>query len=126
MLKRRAKRRLVRQQEVITFDDDKLTCSNDQGMGYHVPPMIEHVAIYFLQLNMALTDVQEFYQHYENRHWKTITGRPQRNWKVLATDWIYNGMGSKGTVSSTPVFCRSLDIQSLPSSPRNILAGSSL
>jgi hypothetical protein len=22
--------------------------------------------------------------------WKTVTGRPQKNWKVLAKDWIYD------------------------------------
>jgi hypothetical protein len=90
MLKRRVKRKMVQQYDVIRIYGDNLTYCTDQGMGYHIPPLIEHVAIYFLQQNMALPDVQEFYQHYENRQWKTITGRPQKNWKVLATDWIYN------------------------------------
>ena len=90
MLKRRAKRRVVQQLDVIKIYDDNLADCINQGMGHNVPPLINHVAIYFLQENLALSDAKSFYQYHEQLQWKTITGRPQKNWKVLAKDWIYN------------------------------------
>ncbi len=90
MLKRRAKRRAEQIKEVIKINDDILTHLSEQGMGYYIPPLMNHVVIYFLQQNMALSDVQKFYKHHEKLEWKTITGRKQKNWKVLAKDWIDN------------------------------------
>ncbi|MEB0261828.1 hypothetical protein [Mucilaginibacter sp. 10I4] len=80
----------MQQKNVIKIYDDNLADCTNKGMGYNVPPLINHVAIYFLQQNMALPDVQLFYKHHENLKWKTVTGRPEKNWKVLAKDWIYN------------------------------------
>jgi hypothetical protein len=90
MSKRKAKRRVIAVNDVINIYDDKMTDSKNQGMGHNVPPLINHVAIYFLQQNLALPDAKKFYQHHDKLQWTTITGRPQKNWKVLAKDWIYN------------------------------------
>ena len=90
MLKRKAKRRVNYEQELNKVLDDILADSTNQGMGHQLPPFIGHVAIYFYQQSMALQDAQNFFQHYEKMEWKTVTGRPQKNWKVLAKDWIYN------------------------------------
>ena len=87
---RRAKRRIIRQQKLVTVFDDILTDNKNQGMGHQIPPLVGHVAIYFSQQNMALGEAQSFYQYHENLEWKTVTGKPQKNWKVLAKDWIYN------------------------------------
>ncbi len=90
MLKRRVKRRVIKQNELIFFFDDILADSTNQGMGHQIPPLFGHVAIYFYQQSMALPDAQSFFQHHEKMEWKTVTGRPQKNWKVLAKDWIYD------------------------------------
>lgn len=90
MLKRRAKRRVNHQKELTKVFDDILADSANQGMGHQLPPIIGHVAIYFYQQSMALPDALNFFQHFEKMEWKTVTGRPQKNWKVLAKDWIYN------------------------------------
>jgi hypothetical protein len=90
MSKRKAKRRIVAVKDVINIYDDKMTDCNNQGMGYNVPPLINHVGIYFLQQNLALPDAQSFYQHHENMEWKTVKGILQKNWKVLAKDWVDN------------------------------------
>ena len=90
MLKRRAKRKVIQPKDVIKIYDDNLTDYRYQGMGHNLPPLINHVAIYFLQQNLALPDAQFFYQHYEKLEWKTVRGKPQKNWKVLAKDWIDN------------------------------------
>jgi hypothetical protein len=95
MLKRKAKRRVNQQQELNTIIDDILSDFTNEGMGHQIPPLIGHVAIYFSQQSMALPDAQSFFQHYEKMNWKTVTGRPQRNWKVLAKDWIYNAIQQK-------------------------------
>jgi hypothetical protein len=92
MLKRRAKRRPFRQQELNNVFNDNLADSLNQGMGYQIPPLIGHVAIYFYQQSMTLPDAQTFFQYYEKMNWKTITGRPHKNWKVLAKDWIFNAL----------------------------------
>ena len=90
MSKRRAKRRQNRQHDLNIALNDILTDVSNQGMGHQIPPLIGHVAIYFCQQSMPLPDAQRFFQHHENMNWKTVTGRPQKNWKVLAKDWIYN------------------------------------
>ena len=90
MLKRRAKRKVVQPKDAIEIYNDNLTDLRNHGMGDNLPPLINHVAIYFLQQNLDLPEAQFFFQHYENLEWKTVTGRPQRNWKVLAKDWIHN------------------------------------
>ena len=92
MLKRRVKGRGIQQQELNLGFDDILADNTNQGMGHQIPPLIGHVAIYFYQQSMALSDAQNFFQHYENMGWKTVTGKPQKNWKVLAKDWIYNAV----------------------------------
>ena len=92
MLKRKAKRRVLQQKDVIKIYDDKLTDCTNQGMGYNIPPLINHVAIYFLQQSLALPDAKNFYKHHEKLQWKTVKGKPQKNWKVLAKDWIFNAI----------------------------------
>jgi len=92
MIKRRAKRRVIQKKELNIVFDDILADTSNQGMGYQIPPLIGHVAIYFYQQGMALPDAQNFFQDQENMEWKTVTGRPQKNWKVLAKDWIYNAV----------------------------------
>jgi hypothetical protein len=90
MLKRKVKRRVVAAKDVINIYDDKMTDSNNQGMGYIIPPLINHVAIYFLQQNLDFPDARSFYMHHEKMEWKTVSGVTQKNWKVLAKDWIDN------------------------------------
>jgi len=90
MLKRRAKRRVIQQQKFTAGIDDILADKTNLGMGYQIPPLIGYVAIYFYQHSMDLSEAQNFFQHHEKMNWKTVTGKPQKNWKVLAKDWIYN------------------------------------
>jgi hypothetical protein len=92
MEKRRVKRRVIQRQKSIADYDDNLADSTIQGMGYQIPPDIGHVAIYFYQQSMTILDVQNFFRHHERMEWKTVTGKPQKNWKVLAKDWIFNAI----------------------------------
>ena len=61
---------------------------NSSGFGYEIPPDFDMVSIYFnqkRQLEIACT----FFQHFQKANWKTDSGYPIRNWKVLASDWIF-------------------------------------
>lgn len=59
------------------------------GYGREVPPHPNFVDIYFDQQQLA-TEAERFFKHYEKMDWKTITGTPIRNWKVIANDWIFD------------------------------------
>lgn len=87
-MKRRAKR--------IAFASRKTSKNNSAvkinkplGYGTEVPPHPEFVAIYFDQQQMP-EEGERFYRHYEKLNWETVTGKPIRNWKVLAADWIFD------------------------------------
>lgn len=59
------------------------------GYGDEVPPDPSFVAIYFDQQQQP-NEAERFYQCYEKLDWRTVTGKPIRNWKVLASDWIFD------------------------------------
>ncbi|MEJ6979451.1 hypothetical protein WG906_03260 [Pedobacter sp. P351] len=63
--------------------------SKKAGFGYEMPPDFDDVSIYFNQKGQAQI-ASSFYEYFQNCQWRTKTGTPLRNWKVVATDWIYN------------------------------------
>lgn len=62
---------------------------NKLGFGYEMPPDRTLVRIYFDQKGLS-DQALLFYQHYEEAFWRSPKGTPYRNWKVLASDWIFN------------------------------------
>lgn len=60
-----------------------------KGFGYEMPPARGQVYIYFDQKGMA-GQAQAFYDHCDKAYWRSAQGTPYRNWKVLASDWIFN------------------------------------
>jgi hypothetical protein len=81
MKKRRERRRLALEEPVPSNLDSG-------GFGYQVPPGFDSVSIYFSQKGYAKI-AGNFYQHFHNLGWLTKTGTSIKNWKVLATDWIF-------------------------------------
>ena len=59
------------------------------GFGYQVPPDFTLVLIYFNQKGHS-QNALKFFMDFEGRCWKSVTGKPIRNWKVAATDWIFD------------------------------------
>lgn len=59
------------------------------GLGKKIPPLREFVRIYFIQkgLNKELADY--FYLKYELVGWSDSQGNPVKNWKTLASEWIW-------------------------------------
>lgn len=60
-----------------------------KGKGTEMPPLIEHVIIYFLQKGLIEQEAVFFFQQHEAADWKTIKGHAVKNWKTLACDWIW-------------------------------------
>lgn len=69
----------------------------EDGAGYNIPPMLQHVIIYFENKGMKLEIAEEFYNFYNVRSWKTGTGYPIKDWKVVATNWIWDLQLAKRT-----------------------------
>lgn len=82
MKKRKARRRISPEEPVPNNLDSA-------GFGYQVPPDYDSVFIYFNQKRYSKI-AGYFYQHFHNLGWLTKTGTPIKNWKVLATDWIFD------------------------------------
>jgi hypothetical protein len=58
------------------------------GFGNSVPPLMEHVIIYFLQKNSS--QASAFFDHYKKRKWKNKRRQKIANWKICAWEWILN------------------------------------
>jgi len=86
MIERRRAKRKPGKNIGITFEG---------GMGYQMPPDMSCILIYFQQKDQPDSEADLFYAHYQKLKWKTATGKPFRNWKVLATDWIYERRQAK-------------------------------
>ncbi|MFC4872080.1 hypothetical protein [Negadavirga shengliensis] len=62
----------------------------NEGFGMEIPPLLEHVKIYFLQKELSLEEAEIFFHHHENIKWNTKKGTPIKNWKAYANEWIWN------------------------------------
>ncbi len=59
------------------------------AFGFNVPPALVDVFIYFDQKDAGEV-AQKFVDEQEKWGWKARSGKPIRNWKVFASDWIFN------------------------------------
>jgi hypothetical protein len=87
-MKRRAKR-IAFTSRKVSGNINGIAKIKQLGYGTEVPPHPEFVAIYFDQQKLP-AEGERFYRHYEKLNWETVTGKPIRNWKVLAADWIFD------------------------------------
>lgn len=91
MKKRKAKRRPVEGNSPV-----KVTLGmpeKESGFGYQMPPDFEYVVIYFSQKGQANL-AGNFFEEQSAGNWKTPTGFDIKNWKVAATEWIFNNQQS--------------------------------
>jgi len=84
MIKRKAKRTTTLQN-----NRRKVRPSVQIGFGYEMQPDKQLVDIYFDQKGYTEQAVL-FYEYYKAANWRSPQGTPYRNWKVLASDWIFN------------------------------------
>jgi hypothetical protein len=59
------------------------------GFGTEMPPQKKLVEIYFDQKGFP-GQAEPFYHFFEEVLWSSPKGTPYRNWKLLATDWIFD------------------------------------
>jgi hypothetical protein len=60
------------------------------GLGVSVPPLKDHVVIYFLEKKASQSEAFNFYDHFQKRHWKNNRDTRLANWKNAAWQWILN------------------------------------
>jgi len=60
------------------------------GYGAQIPPLLDHVIIYFLQKKESKDSAIDFFNYYEGKKWKNRRGNEIRDWKVHAWNWIWN------------------------------------
>ncbi|HXS36941.1 MAG TPA: hypothetical protein VN721_09580 [Flavipsychrobacter sp.] len=65
------------------------TATRQAGFGNEMPPERAHLSIYFIQKGLSEKEADFFYQQQESNSWKTKRGKPIRNWKAVAADWIW-------------------------------------
>jgi len=82
--KRKAKRFMPRPEK-----EKKPVRSSQQGFGREMPPDYILVEIYFDQKEAPL-QAAPFFRWYESINWTGPRGASYKNWKVLASDWIFN------------------------------------
>lgn len=75
-----------------------------ESFGFNIPPDPVDVLIYFEQKD-ASEVAQDFVDEQEKSGWKTKTGKPIRNWKVHASDWIFNYKQERKFSIRTSKFC---------------------
>ncbi|MBS1530359.1 MAG: hypothetical protein JSU01_08630 [Bacteroidetes bacterium] len=59
------------------------------GFGKEMPPEKGHVTIYFIQKGLTEKEADFFFGQQKLTDWKTKRGRPIRNWKAVAAEWIW-------------------------------------
>ncbi|WP_295769310.1 hypothetical protein [uncultured Mucilaginibacter sp.] len=87
-MKRKAKRTIPRQSKEVRKCGQNPMQVHD-GLGTTMPPDQVVLLIYFDQKGEAEL-AEKFFNEHQLRSWKTPTGGIIYNWKVCATEWIFN------------------------------------
>ena len=75
--------------QMMEYRNSKRDEKPNLGYGTEVPPLLAHVKIKFDQLGLLEKDAIEFFDHYQEKEWKTKTGVPIKNWKQILDQWIW-------------------------------------
>ncbi len=82
------KRKAKRFKEKLRAQAESLLPST-MGFGYEMPPEKIVVEIYFDQKGFP-DQGQLFFDYYQQANWSSPRGTAYRNWKLLASDWLFN------------------------------------
>ncbi|MCC4227465.1 MULTISPECIES: hypothetical protein [Flavobacteriaceae] len=64
------------------------TNNNKQENNIKQPKGRQAVILFFEEKDFDADEAKKFYQHYADREWKTSDGKPIRDWRSLATNWM--------------------------------------
>ena len=67
---------------VSTINNNKQENNNKQ------PKARQAVLDFFIEKNFDANEGEKFFDHYENKDWKTSDGKAIRDWKALAVNWM--------------------------------------
>lgn len=102
-MKRKAQR-IVQQPPKAPHVSLQTNSQNLDGFGASMPPDRFIVHIYFDQKGLAKY-ANDFLTEHELLQWRTGRGKPIRNWKVCAADWIFDLRQRMKRMSRLSVFC---------------------
>lgn len=106
-MKRKAKR-IVQQPPKLSQLTRKTGPHFSDGLGTSVPPEFLLVQIYFDQQGLAEC-AEAFFREKEMSGWKTRFGKPIRNWKECANEWIYDRrLMLRQEMKRSPFYCENL------------------
>ncbi|GAA4906355.1 hypothetical protein [Mucilaginibacter defluvii] len=72
-----------------------MTGKKSDGAGISIPPIKEHVVIYFIQHGKPENYAINFFDHFASNQWRNSRGSVIKNWKWCAWDWIYQKVVNK-------------------------------
>lgn len=64
------------------------TNNNKQENNIKQPKGRQAVILFFKEKGFDADEGKKFYEHYTDREWKTSNGKPIRDWRSLATNWM--------------------------------------
>ena len=64
------------------------TNNNKQENNIKQPKGRQAVILFFEEKDFDADEAKKFYEHYADREWKTSDGKPIRDWRSLATNWM--------------------------------------
>lgn len=59
------------------------------GNGKVIPPVYDHVVIYFLQAGSSRDQALAFYSYYQSVFWRNKNRSIIKNWKICAWKWVW-------------------------------------
>ncbi len=51
-------------------------------------PTLGQAKIHFLKMGLSAQVAEAFFYYHKRKKWTTLTGKPIRNWKVQANNWV--------------------------------------
>jgi hypothetical protein len=64
--------------------------NKQNGLGTSMPPLKQHVIIYFSHKDVSEVEALKFFKYFTQRKWKTKRNKKVMNWKFVAWIWILN------------------------------------
>jgi|SRR5690606_10736631 len=102
-MKRKAKR-INQSNKAGGLKNQNTVVGTNESFGFNIPPNDISVKIYFEQKGVGEA-AEYFLKEQRQLDWKTSSNKRIHNWKVLASDWIFNYMQAEKYRLRTSKFC---------------------
>lgn len=82
-------------------NQDDMKTKKISGYGPGIPPLEEHVKIYFDEKGYPLLEGEKFFNYYESNGWLVGGKSKMKDWKAAARNWILNLQRFNNSASRT-------------------------